>query len=178
MQKYSLTSRALHWSIAGFLLIQIPLGWYMVDLPLGADKLSNYALHKSLGMVLFSFAVIRLVWAIVSKRPALPATTPLYAKILSRVVQGFLYFLVIVMPLTGWVMSSAANVPVTVFGLIRLPQLVAADKGLMEAMESAHEMQSVALLTLVTVHVLAGLKHFFVDRDNVLYSMLPWAGKR
>ena len=70
------------------------------------------------------------------------------------------------------------RVSVTVFGLIRLPQLVAADKGLMEAMESAHEMQSVALLTLVTVHVLAGLKHFFVDRVNVLYSMLPWAGKR
>jgi len=177
-EKYSFPARLLHWSIAALLLVQIPLAWYMVDLPVGPDKLSNYALHKSFGMLLFTLAVLRLLRALLGKRPQLPPGTPAYEKILARLTQGLLYLLVMVMPVTGWVMSSAANIPVIVFGMIRLPSLVGPDKALMESMEEVHEMQAFVLLTLVALHIAAGLKHHFRDRDNVLYSMLPWIGKR
>jgi cytochrome b561 len=78
MEKFTFTTRLLHWSIAAVLLIQIPLAWYMTDLPLGPDKFAKYALHKSFGMTLFTLAVVRLVWALIGKRPQLPPGTKLY----------------------------------------------------------------------------------------------------
>lgn len=178
MEKFSLPARALHWSIAILLLIQIPLAWYMIDLPMSMEKLSRYGLHKSIGMTLFVFAVIRLVRTILGSRPPLPAATTKLEKILAKTTQGLLYLLVMIMPISGWVMSSAANVPVTVFGLIPLPNLVEPDKAFMATMQNIHEMQSYALLALIALHILAGLKHQFVTKDNVLYSMLPLVGKR
>jgi len=178
MEKFSFTTRLLHWTITLILLIQIPLAWYMIDLPLGPDKFAKYALHKSFGTVLFTLAVARLVWAIIGSRPQLPPNTKRYEKNLAKATQGLLYLLVIIMPVSGWVMSSAANVPVTVFGVIALPNLVEPNEQLMEIMQNVHEMQSIALLSLVTFHVVAGLKHHFLDRDNVLYSMLPIVKKR
>jgi cytochrome b561 len=178
MEKFSFTTRLLHWAIAAFLLVQIPLAWYMTDLPLGPDMFAKYALHKSLGMVLFTLAVARLIWAIIGKRPALPPQTKRYEKILAKATQGLLYLLVIVMPFSGWAMSSAANVPVKVFGVIALPNLVAPNEQFMENMQNVHELQSIVLLSLITLHLLAGLKHYFVDRDNVLQSMLPLIKKK
>jgi len=178
METFSTGTRWLHWSIAGLLLLQIPLAWYMIDLPLGADKFAKYGWHKSLGILLLSLAVIRLIRAMLIQRPALPADTKLYEKILAKATQGLLYLIVIIMPISGWVMSSAANVPVTVFGLVTLPSLVEPDKALMESMKQIHEIQSYVLLTLVTLHLMAGLKHQFVDRDNVLHSMLTLVRKR
>lgn len=165
--------RFFHWTIVLLLLVQIPLAWHMIDLPLGPDKLSKYSLHKSIGMLLFSLAVCRLIWALLSSRPALPAETPLYEKILAKVSQGLLYIIVISMPVTGWLMSSAANVPVVIFGLVELPSLVQPDKAFMEGMQNAHEMQSLVLLTLVSLHILAALRHHFIKRNNILRGMLP-----
>jgi cytochrome b561 len=178
MEKFSLTARFFHWAIAALLLVQLPLAWYMTDLPTGAEKFSDYALHKSLGMCLFTLAVLRLVRAVLGKRPELPPETKRYEKILAKATQGLLYLLVIIMPISGWVMSSAANVPVNIFGVIALPNLVEPSKQLMETMEEVHELQSWVLLTLILAHIAAGLKHQFVDRDNVLYSMLPLVKKR
>ena len=178
MEKFSLPARLLHWSIAGLLLIQIPLAWYMTDLPLGPELFEKYALHKSLGMLLFSLAVLRLIRALLGQRPELPAGTKTYEKILAKATQGLLYLLVLIMPVSGWLMSSAANVPVIVFGVLPLPNLVAPNEELLESMKQVHYMQSIALLVLVALHVLAGLKHHFLGRDNVLYSMLPLVGKR
>ena len=178
MEKFSLPARSFHWAIAALLVVQIPLAWYMTDLPLGPDKFENYALHKSLGMVLFALAVVRLVRAILGQRPELPPETKRYEKILAKATQGLLYLLVIIMPISGWVMSSAANVPVTLFGLIPLPSLVAPNEELMKSLKQVHEMQSWLLMTLVLAHIGAGLKHQMINRDNVLYSMLPLLKKR
>ena len=178
MEKFSLPARWLHWSIAGLLLLQIPLAWYMVDLPLGPDKLEKYTWHKSLGMLLFALGVIRLVRGLIGSRPALPAATPRRERILARTIQALLYLVIVIMPISGWLMSSAANVPVKLFGLVTLPPLIGPDKELVEVFEEVHEIQSFVLLTLVTLHILAALKHHFVNRDNVLHSMLPLVRKR
>ncbi len=178
MEKYSLSARWLHWSIAGLLLVQIPLAWYMVDLPLGPDKLEKYTWHKSLGMLLFALGVIRLVRGLVGSRPPLPVDTPRYQKILARTVQVLLYLVIVIMPISGWLMSSAADVPVKLFGLLTLPPLIAPDKALVEVFEEIHEAQAFALLTLVSLHFLGALKHHFINRDNVLHTMLPLVRKQ
>jgi cytochrome b561 len=178
MDTYPTATRFFHWSIALLLLIQIPLAWYMIELPMGAEKFARYGLHKSLGMTLFTLAVIRLVRAIICKGPSLPPETKVYEKVLARATQGILYLLLVIMPITGWLMSSAANVPVVLFGVIELPGLVAPNKEFMEGMQNVHEMQSYLLLGLITFHLLGGLKHQFILKNNVLYSMLPIIGKR
>jgi cytochrome b561 len=174
--RFGWLSQSFHWSIALVLLGQIPLAWYMIDLPLSPDKLGTYALHKSIGMTLFALAVGRAVWAVLAKRPALPDTMPRWQVIASKAVEGLLYIIVIVMPITGWLMSSAANFPVSVFGMFTLPDLVAPDETLFENLRRAHMMQSRLLIALAGIHILAALKHHFIDKDNVLMSMLPWSG--
>ena len=85
-----------------------------------------------------------------------------------------LYALLFAMPLTGWLMSSAHNYPVSWFGLVQLPDLVAPDRDLSHDLEDVHETLSNVLLGLAALHVLAALKHQFIDRDGLLLRMLPW----
>jgi cytochrome b561 len=177
MKEFGPIAKFFHWLIAAILLGQIPLAWYMIDLPMSPDKLGTYALHKSIGVTLFTLAVTRLVWALLTVRPKLPDAMPRWQIWASKIAEGFLYFLVIAMPLTGWLMSSAANFPVSVFGLFTLPDLVAPSETLMETLRGAHEKQSIALMVITGIHALAALKHHFVDKDEVLISMLPWSTK-
>ena len=162
-----------HWAIAALLLVQIPLAWYMTDLPDGADKLENYALHRSFGLVLLSVGVARLIWALISNRPRLPVETPLWEKVLAKVTQAILYILICLMPISGWMMSSLADQPVTLFGLITLPMLVAPNAETMESFQDMHEIQSWILLGAIALHAGAALRHHFIKRDNLLRSMLP-----
>jgi cytochrome b561 len=85
-----------------------------------------------------------------------------------------LYALLFALPLTGWLMSSAANRPASWFGLVQLPDFIAPDPGLKEAFEEAHELLVNILFVLAGLHVAAALKHQFVDRDGLLFRMLPW----
>ena len=77
---------------------------------------------------------------------------PRWQVIASKIAEGFLYLLVILMPITGWLMSSAANFPVSIFGLFTLPDLVEPSESLMEILRNAHEKQSIALMTLTAIH--------------------------
>jgi cytochrome b561 len=172
--KFGTVRQFFHWVITLTLLGQIPLAWYMIELPMSPDKFATYALHKSIGMTLFTLAVLRVLWALWSSRPALPDTMPRWQVYVSKFVEFMLYLLVIVMPVTGWLMSSAANTPVSVWGWLTLPDLVEPNEKLMETLKLVHETQSIALMTFAGIHVLAALKHHFVDRDNVLLSMLPF----
>jgi cytochrome b561 len=89
-----------------------------------------------------------------------------------------LYLLLIAMPLTGWMMSSAGGFPVMLYGVIPLPDLVGRDKALETTLKSAHHWESIALIALVSVHALAALKHHIRDKDDVLRRMLPFGGSR
>lgn len=170
---FSRLRRYLHWGVAALLLLQVPLAWFMIEQRLGPAKLENYALHKSLGAVLFTLGALRLVAALTTRRPALPVSMGLAQRALARSTEGLLFLLLVVMPLTGWLMSSAANFPVSVFGWFTLPDLVVPDKALFAALQRAHRYQSYLLLALTGLHIAAALRHYFVLRDNVLYTMLP-----
>ena len=114
--KFGVVRQFFHWVVVLVLLVQIPLAWYMIDLPMSPDKFAAYAWHKSIGVTLFSVMVLRVAWSIVSRRPGLPETMPRWQAFASFAVEFMLYLLVILMPITGWIMSSAANTPVSVWG--------------------------------------------------------------
>lgn len=171
-------ARLFHWLVALLLLVQVPLAWYMVGQPLGPAKLGNYALHKSLGMLVFAVTAVRLAWRLLAPSPPLPPGTPGWQRGAARLTQGLLYFLMFAMPLTGWLNSSAANFPVSVFGLVTLPDLIAADPARQQAFEDSHRVQSYLLFAVLTAHLLGALYHHFLQRDGVLAGMLGFGGGR
>jgi len=82
--------------------------------------------------------------------------------------------LMLALPLTGWVINSAANVPVRLFWLIPLPDITGPGRGLQEAATAAHVALFIALAALVALHVGAALRHHYLKQDDVLQRMLPW----
>ncbi|MEQ1802427.1 MAG: cytochrome b [Gammaproteobacteria bacterium] len=170
---YGALSRTFHWAIAGLLLLQIPLAFYMVDQPLGPDKLGNYATHKAIGLLIFSVTALRLAWRLTHPAPALPDGTPGWQRFVARLTQVLLYTLMFLMPVTGLLRSQAANFPVSFFGWFTVPTIVGVNEEFSKGMSAAHEAQATVLLVLVSAHALAALHHHFVRKDGVLRSMLP-----
>lgn len=174
--RYGFVAQGLHWIIAGLLVVQVTLGKIADDLPLGLDKLALMARHKSVGITILALAVMRLAWRVID-RPPPPPPMPRWQFNASRLTHAAFYVLLFAMPLSGWLMSSASNYPVSWFGLIQLPDFVRPDEGLEHALEDVHETLAKVLIALAILHVAAALKHQFIDRDGLLMRMLPWRAR-
>jgi len=179
---YGAVAQALHWLIAVLIVVQ----WVIAELaddaghekaahPAAAlQELTLLARHKSIGLTIFALAVVRLVWRFFSPPPPLPAAMPRWQIVAAKATHFAFYALLFLLPVSGLVMSAAANFPVSYFGWFTLPNLVAPDEALADVMKERHELLFDILLTLAVVHIVAALKHQFVDRDDVLRKMLPW----
>lgn len=172
-ERYGSVAQALHWVVVGLLIVQFTLGKIADQLPIGPDKLGTLARHKSVGITILALAALRVAWRLFNPPPPLP-WMPRWQQVAARVSHVSLYGLLFAMPLTGWIMSSASNYPVSWFGLVQLPDLVSPDPGLKALLRKAHESLSTLLAVLVGVHVAAALKHQFRDRDGLMFRMLPW----
>lgn len=175
---YTRPAIALHWLIALLVFAGWGLGVYMHELPISPEKLRLYSWHKWIGVTVFLFTVARAAWLAGHAAPALPAVMPAWQASAARVSHALLYVLTLLLPLSGWLMSSAKGVQTVYFGLLPLPDLVAKDWPLGELFEDAHKLLAFTLAGLVAVHVTAALKHYFVDRDDVLARMLPFVRER
>jgi cytochrome b561 len=173
--RYTRTAQGLHWAMAVLLSGLLALGFYMHDLPLSARKLELYSWHKWAGVTAFLLAVVRLAWLASHRPPALPSGTSPVVRTVSRVVHAALYALMLAIPLSGWLMSSAKGFQTVWFGLVPLPDLVARDAALGESLATVHAGLNVLLLALAGAHVAAALKHHFIDRDGLLARMWPVA---
>jgi cytochrome b561/polyisoprenoid-binding protein YceI len=173
-QRWGAVSKLLHWSIVLLVIAQFVLANLAEGLPLGMAKLGMLARHKSVGITILALALLRLTWRATQPAPALPAGMPRAQRWLAQGTHALLYLLLLAMPLSGWLMSSAKNYPVSWFGLLQLPDLVAPGDALYEAMHAAHELMAVALAVTALLHLLGALKHHFVDGDDVLRRMLPF----
>lgn len=170
---YTKTAIFLHWLMAFGLITAFSLGIYMTELPFSPQKLKFYSWHKWIGVALFTLVIIRLAWRLTHPIPRLPATMSVWEQNAARSVHFLLYFLMLAIPLSGWLMSSAAGFPVVFLGWIPLPDLVAKNKELADLFKQIHWMLNMGLITLVILHLLAALKHHFIEKDHVLVQMLP-----
>ena len=174
--RYGFVAQGLHWTIAGLVVVQVVLAQIADDLPVGLDRLALMARHKSVGITILALAVIRLAWRLID-RPPPPPPMPRWQLAAARLNHAAFYLLLLAMPLSGWLMSSASNFPVSWFGLFQLPDFVRPDEGLEDLLGDVHETLATALVTLAVLHVVAALKHQFIDRDGLLLRMLPWRGR-
>ncbi len=157
--RYTPPAVVLHWLIALLIFVAFPLGLYMHDLPLSPEKLKLYSYHKWIGITVLLLVGLRLAWRATHTPPALPANMTALQRKASHAVHALLYLLMVAVPLSGWVMSSAKGFQTVWFGVLPLPDLVGKDKALGEALEEVHEFLNYTMLVLVVLHVAAAIKH-------------------
>lgn len=171
--RYTRTAMSLHWLIALMLFGMFGFGLYMVELPLSPQKLKFYSYHKWAGVTVFLLVLARLAWRITHRPPALPAGMPAWQVTAAKAGHHLLYLLMVIVPLSGWLMSSAKGFQTVWFGVLPLPDLLAKDEALGEALLLTHRLLNWFFMLVVAGHVVAALKHHFLDRDGLLSRMLP-----
>jgi cytochrome b561 len=176
--RYTRTAIALHWLIALLIICNFPLGLYMSDLHLSPLKLRLYAYHKWNGIVILALVILRLLWRSTHRPPPLPARQAPWERRLAQGVHHALYLLILVVPVSGWLMTSALGVPVVLFGVLPLPDLIGKNKELGDALKTVHSGLNYTLLAAFILHVAGALKHRFVDRDETLSRMSPFSGRK
>lgn len=170
---YTATAKLLHWLMAVLIFGLIGLGLYMEGLPFSPDKLKFYSWHKWAGVTAFVLILARLAWNAFHRPPPLPATLPRAMRFAAHAGHATLYVLMVAIPLTGWLMSSAKGVPTVWFGVVPIPDLLAKDEALGDALEATHKYLNWLLIATLVAHIGAALKHHFIDRDDILTRMLP-----
>lgn len=175
--QYTRTAIALHWLVALLLAGAFAVGLYMHDLPLSPMKLKIYSWHKWAGVTIFLLVTIRLAWRLGHRPPALPEAMPRWQQVAAHGLHHALYLLMVAIPLSGWLMSSAKGFQTVWFGVLPLPDLVGKDEALGKLLETVHMGLNYMLLALVVAHVAAAVKHHLVDKDDILARMLPFLAK-
>jgi cytochrome b561 len=171
--RYTGTARALHWLAALLIFCGFGLGLFMTSLEIAPATLRYYAWHKWIGITVFLVAAARLAWRAAHPPPPLPATMPSWQVAASRVTHAVLYALMLAIPISGWIYSSATGISVVYLGLVPLPDLIPKDREVAKTLLIVHKSLNYLLAAVVTMHVAAALKHQFADRDGVLGRMLP-----
>ena len=172
--RYDAVAKSLHWFIA---LILIPMLFFGGDLIRVRDGTTTLpSLHVTIGVGILVLSVSRLVWRLMNPPPPLPATMAGWERAGSRAGHYAFYALMLGLPITGWlalpglIARHAEMAGLKIFGVFGVPG--APELGLPAG--GIHDLLGKLGIALLILHVAAGLKHHFVDRDNVLRRMLPW----
>lgn len=168
--RFGIIAILLHWIIAVLIIGLLAAGLYMVRLPLGLEKLKFYGLHKEFGFLVLLFAIFRLIWRLNNITPELKLNW--LERIAARSMHWVLYGLMFAMPITGWLMTSAAGFPASFFGLFSLPNLIAPDEHKRILLGLAHQWLGYTLVAAICLHVAAALKHHFINKDDILRRIL------
>ncbi len=167
-------AKLLHWLMAALIISTMVLGVVMVNLPMNALKFELYAIHKSIGMTLLVLALLRISWRWMNPVvPALPSSLPTHERRLASWAHGLFYLLLFAMPISGYVINSAANFPLNVFGLVQVPNIVPESEAMTAAAKWTHAMLFWFFAGLISVHIAGALRHHFVLNDDILRRMLP-----
>lgn len=174
MQRYTRPAIFLHWLIALLIIATFSLGLTMVDIPgLTPTKLKYFSWHKWLGVTIFGFACVRLLWRLSHPAPPYPVHMPQWQQHAAHGLHVLLYVLIFAIPTTGYLYSLAAGVPIVYLGLYPLPVLISPSPELKTLFKFAHYWLNMTLLAAFCLHVLAALKHHFIDRDGIFKRILP-----
>jgi len=167
-------AKLFHWGMAALIAAQIALGLLAAAWRLSPTKIELFFWHKSTGMLILLLMALRLAWRLANPTPELPSGMPAWERAAARSSHALLYFLMVALPLTGWIVNSASNIPFRVFWTIPLPAIVAPDKAVADAFALVHRGLFVLLVLVLAAHIAAALRHHFVKRNAVLERMLPW----
>jgi len=170
---YTATAKLLHWLMAALLFGLLALGFYMHDLPLSPTKLQIYSWHKWAGVTAFLLVSFRLFWGLTHRPPALPESMPRLMQFAAHAGHLLLYVLMVAIPLSGWLMSSAKGFQTVYFGILPIPDLLDKNKELGDLLALVHKSLNLLFVAVLAGHIGAALKHHFIDKDDILIRMAP-----
>jgi cytochrome b561 len=174
MQRYTKTAMLLHWLVAMLIIATFFLGLTMVDIQgVTPTKLKYFSWHKWMGVTVLLLAVLRILWRTANRPPPPPAGMPAWQVKAAACMHYALYVFIFAVPLSGYLYTTAANVPVVYLGLWQIPALFEGTPELKAFFKPIHYWLNMAMAAAVLGHAGAALKHHFIDRDDVLKRMLP-----
>jgi cytochrome b561 len=173
--RFALPSRILHWLMAPMVIAQLFIGVTMIA------SLSYYqlllAIHRPLGILILIFAVIRLANRLTHKLPPFLATMSRIERRIASWSEYLLYALLLVQPLIGWAMLSAARFPIGMVGPFHLPGIAPHNIDVYGVLRACHSVLAYLLFLTFTAHVCAVLFHTLVLRDRLIDRMALWSTK-
>jgi cytochrome b561 len=192
ISRYTKTAIILHWLIALGVFSMFAIGWFMADLPKEVPKQTSFDLfdlgiyswqsaeaisprnfyfnlHKSLGVTIFALIIIRVLWRISHKPPALLANYKEFERKLAKGTHHLLYLLMVALPLSGLIMVIFGKYGVNWFGIDLFGGLD--NKPLRDAFKEAHEIIGLIIISVLALHIMGALKHKFIDKDETLSRM-------
>lgn len=175
--RYGSVAKTFHWLIALLVIGMLCVGPIMVDMKNSPLRLQLFTMHKELGLIILSLMILRVLWALSNVKPSFPQTMLNWEKVAARYSHYSFYVLLIVMPLSGWIMSSAAGHPPSILGYEMAFPGITPDKPVAKLFVTIHIALAIIIAGLLTVHVAGALNHHFIYRDNILRRMLPGNSK-
>lgn len=155
---YNLSMRIIHWIMAIIIIGLIASGWYMVDISAKDPiKWTFYGIHKSFGVIIIGLIFLRVIVRVRSSIPPLLTGFPKWTVILAKLVHGLLYIAMILIPLTGYIMSDAGGYGVKLFG-ISMPDFLEKNKEIAGLAHNLHGVLPYVLLAIIIVHIAGALK--------------------
>lgn len=175
-ERYGWIAILLHWGMALLLVGLLALGAWMVRLPdagYDREKITLILVHKALGMIALGVAVARVSWRVTNPLPHFVDGLPEWQEVSALFVHLWLYALMFVVPVTGWLMSSAGGYPTPVFSWLEAPDLIDRNEHLFRTLIDVHRWLAYAFAFFIVLHAAAALRHHLVLKDATLRKMLP-----
>ena len=177
--QYGLVSVAIHWVVAVAVFALFGLGLWMTGLTYYSEWYRTApALHKSMGVTVFALMFLRVLWRVLTPKPAPLSSHSSSVRLLSRLGHGLLYLGVFTVLLSGYLISTADGRGVSVFGLFEIPAMLSGLPNQADIAGAIHLYVAWGLIVLAVLHGLAALKHHVLDGDDTLKRMLGRAPKQ
>ena len=183
-RRYDVGARWFHWITALLIFAIVPLGWIFAEFktmkdnknlfeaPIPGSPADYASLHKTLGLVVLAIVAARIAYRILNRPPSLPGRLPAVEKGLAHATHWLLYLVLLVMPISGYIMSSASDHPISILGLFDFPKLpIAKEQG--KIAFKIHIYAQFVVYALVALHLAGVAVSLFLRRDNILGRMLP-----
>jgi cytochrome b561 len=169
---YGTVNKFLHWSIGLLIIAMVAVGMYMTSMEGSDQKWYIYGLHKSFGIVVLVLVFARVLWRLVNITPDLPASMPDWQKKASKLTHYALYLIMVVYPVSGFLMSVMAGRYIEVFGMFTIPFFTEEKTATASAAHWMHVNLTYVAIGLISFHVFAALYHHFFVKDDVLRRMI------
>ena len=169
---FGVVSRTLHWVTAVLVLVALLLGNWIASMDISLSTLKYFGYHKTLGSVVLALVVLRIIWHRISAPPRPLSHGIPWQDGLVRWVHRAFYVLLLAMPISGWVASSASGIDTLIFGRWTLPAFAPVSETWEEVGFVAHGIIAKVLVAIILLHVGGALFHAVVRQDGTLRRMV------
>ena len=169
LTEYGFISKILHWVSAMLLLVQIPLGFYLVDMEFGPERLSIENIHVAIGLSLFYLVILRLLYKIFNPTPKLQPSIFKGQKFLAKMNHVLLYVTIISITSSG-ILKKLFNGETLIifFSEIKIQE----NFELSELFYDVHVFSNYLIIALIIIHIMAVIIHKLFFNDNLLKKIL------